>query len=645
MLNLMRSANRYRWFVSTIILAVVAAFVIAIFLDWGGAGTVGAGAGGTGWIARVNGEEITIREVEQRRLQIEGQYKQFLGDQFESQAASFDFPRQALNQMVGQTLAASEASRLGLEATDAEVADTIVNAQVFQRDGRFIGAQEYRNELKSRGYDIEEYEHQIAREISGSKLRDLMGTMVSVSESELDEAFRRDGETAEVDYVTLNLAEYAGEEPSESARRKHYEEHRSQYLTPELRRASIVLIDRDAILEAVDLPDSEVEAYYEENKQTRFTGPEQWRASHILFKTPAGASEAAIDAVRIKAETVLADVRTGGNFAELARQHSEDASAAEGGDLGWFAAGQMVGEFENAVRSLTDGEVSDLIKSQFGYHIIQRTGHRPAGTRTLDEVRTEINRQLGFRKGQELTKEKADEFAAKLDQQVSSFPVTAAELGYEVIDTGPVDSDDPLGPLGLMPTVSREIFRLQPGEHSGAINVPRGIAFVQVEETLDPVPAEFEAVADRVKKDLVDARAREKARSAAAALVKAGPEKLKEVAEEKGVPLQSTGTFTRSSAPPAFNDAILDQIFSHGSDDLIGPHDSDDAIVVVKIIKHGPTTEEEAAKIRSDLRRELLRSKQDAAFGALMSKAESSASIEIHQEILDSWRQAVGARR
>src|SRR5678815_3937543 len=244
MLDLMRKANTLKWFVRVVIISVVLAFVISIFTIWGGVGTrdTASGASAT-WVARVNGQDITPFELERQRLNVENQYRQVLGDQFEQQAAAFDFDQLALRQLLGQALAYSEANRLGLSTAPSEVADTIVHMSAFQRNGAFIGREQYIQELRGRSFDVGEFEAQIARELTVDKLRDLVGTMVSVTDADVEKAFNEEGQSAEVDYVLFKRSDYpVTGEPSAKEIEAWYRDHRTAYLTPEKRRAAYLLI-------------------------------------------------------------------------------------------------------------------------------------------------------------------------------------------------------------------------------------------------------------------------------------------------------------------------------------------------------------------------------------------------------------------
>jgi len=323
MLDLMRAANRRKWFVWVVIMFVVVSFVIAVFAIWGGAATQRTAAGDLRWAARVGDTVIPTTEFDRHRQQVESQYRNQLGDQFDSITSqlNINFDQMALSQLIGQTLAYNEAVRLGLTATDSEVSRAIRTSPLFQRGGRFIGREQYIAELRGRGYDVAEYERQVARDLTVDKLRGIVGSMVEVTDADVEQAYRQDGQTAEVDYVLFKESDYASsKEPTTAEVEKWFRDHRSDYMTPEKRTAAYVLIEREPLLQSVEVTDAEIQQAYDRSKDTLYTTPEQWHASHILFKVPADATPDQVEEIRKKAEDVLAKVKAGADFAEMAKQ-------------------------------------------------------------------------------------------------------------------------------------------------------------------------------------------------------------------------------------------------------------------------------------------------------------------------------------
>jgi peptidyl-prolyl cis-trans isomerase D len=632
MLDVMRRANRRKWFVGIIILFVVFAFVVSIFAIWGGAATMGDPTG-LGWAARVDGVEIPASELERVRQQMVNDLKQEMGEAFDADAATLAIYRQAAVQLISMELAYAYATRIGLSASDEEVSRAIHQAPVFQRQGRFIGRTEYMNELRSRGYSPEQYEMAMRRELVTLKLRGFVESLVTVTDADVEQAFRERGETAEADHVLFRLADFQGNStPSEAQVAAWFEEHKGDYMSPERRRASYVLLERAPILASLQVSDDDARRFYEEN-QARYSSPAQRRASHILFRVERTASPDEAAQVEERAAGVLEQVRGGADFAEMATQHSEDEVTPPGGDLGWFGEGRMVPEFDQAVFSMTDGEVSDLVRTDFGFHIIKMTGAREAGTQPFDEVKDAIKQDLSFRQAQDRMQELASQLRTRLEQQVSSFEATAAELGHTVRDTGLFGREEPLGPLGVQPRAAQEAFQMTVGSVSSALPVSDGLLVMKLEEIRQPEPSPFAEVRDRVREDWIRGQAFARARAAAAAIVSAGFDGFKEAADRKKVTVASHDEFTRATAPSVFNPSILDAIFSADAGRLVGPLDASEGVIVVKVLKRGPATEEDRIAARARLAAELRGEALQSTYQALLQSVARGASIQENEQL------------
>ncbi len=641
MLDIMRRANRQKWFVGIIVLFVVFAFIVSVFAIWGGAATLDDPTG-FGWAARVDGVEIPVVELERQRQQLQNAYQNLLGDQFELDTYGFTLYRQAADQLISQELAFTYATRIGLTAADEEIARTIRTAPIFQRAGRFIGRDQYINELRSRGYDPEMYEAAVRRQITTDKLRDYVSTLTVIPHDEVEKAWRDRGQTAEVDYVIFRSADYEpSEEPGEAVMRRWFEDHRDDYLTPERRRITHAIIERDPVIASIQVTDEECRAFYDENRD-RYAISDQRRASHILFKVSREAPEAEAAEVERSARAVLDEIRGGADFEEMARTHSEDTATPPGGDLGWFDRGSMVPEFEQAAFSLPEGQVSDLVRSQFGYHIIRVTGRREAGLRPFEEVRDSIRQQLSFRRAQERLDQLGRELRDRIDLQATSFEATAAEMGYSVGDSGLFARDEPIGTLGIQPRAALEAFRMAVGDVSQPLPVTQGLLVFRLEEIASPQPAAFEDVTDRVRTDWKTSRALERSRAEARGVADAGFEGFKEAADRKKAEILSRDEFTRSTAPTDFSDATLDAIFSAEAGTVVGPVDAVNAVAVVKLLKRGPASPEDRAAARDRLVDDLREEATDRAWRALLQTASRKASIEENPAL---WEQIAGRYR
>src|SRR5205807_3130748 len=254
----------------------------------------------------------------------------------------------------------------------------------------------------------------------------------------------------------------------------------------------------------VVVPPADVEKAYNNNIE-QYTTPEQVRASHILLKTE-GKDDAAVKA---KAEEILKQARAGADFAELAKKYSEDeASAKQGGDLDYFGKGKMVPEFDQAAFSMEPGTISDLVKTQYGYHIIKLVDKKNATTRPLAEVRQQLTDQLAYERAQA----QAAELAASLEKQISKaadLDKVAKAQGLTVQESGFFAKDEPIMGLGPSPEAAARAFEMKIGDVSPSLRASRGVVFITPVAKQDPYLPKLEEVKDRVRDEVIKNKARD----------------------------------------------------------------------------------------------------------------------------------------
>ena len=211
----------------------------------------------------------------------------------------------------------------------------------------------------------------------------------------MDQAYRLQEQKRDFSYLIISSESFkANVEVNEEQIQQYYDQHSEKFITPERVRLAYLRLTGDALSENIQIDEEELLAHYEEKKESLLT-QEQRQASHILIQLAAGADEETTNRAKAEAEDLLKQIRSGGDFAELARQHSDDPGSAEqGGDLGFFARGAMVPEFDKTVFSMEVGDISEPVHTQFGFHIIKLTEVRGAEIPALDEVREELIAEL-----------------------------------------------------------------------------------------------------------------------------------------------------------------------------------------------------------------------------------------------------------
>ena len=644
MLNIMRrSKGAMRIVLGFVVVGVAGSFAAALYGIWGGALSERQ-QGAPSWIAIVDGEQISPRLFHQRRGVLYQDFRERFKDQgIDDDTLASIVDQQALGSLLGLRLAKQAADREGLRVMPTEIADTIVGIPTFQRNGRFVGSKLYRDLLRAQGLDTVEFETELGQELAADKLRLAVFSLARVDDREVEKRYRDEVERVDLDYILLADSTYEdARTASESDLRAYFAGHSSSYVTPEARRASYVLFDREARAATVQVSDAEIGEYYEKNKATLYTHPEQRRASHILLRLPPDATPDKDSDLRAKASAALARVRAGEDFGEVAKQISEDpGSASSGGDLGFFSRGRMVREFEDAVFSLAVGTVSDVVKSPFGYHIIKVTETRDAGVQPLAEVRDEIRRTLGVQKAQVEIRDAAEKFLSRLASQEASFDRVASEEGLPVADTGFFAKGEPAGALGRLPQVDESVFSLAQGARSAPVSVPQGLAIFVLQEVRAPQPAPFESVRARVETDLKKSRAREKARAVSSEILSASGD-LSARAEKRKLEVKNYAQVNRSQPLPPLTDASKAAAFTAPPGSVLGPYESEDGLVILEVKAKSPSTAEDSSAQRDALRKRMIEEDRAMLYQALLGRLQKASKIEVNEGLLRTGRGAGG---
>ncbi|HEX4999500.1 MAG TPA: SurA N-terminal domain-containing protein, partial [Terriglobia bacterium] len=364
MLDFMRKqSHNFKW-VWIVLIFIFSVTLVTFYIPLGDLGSIRLSDD----VATVGSESVTAREFQSSYQS----YINRVGTQLSPEILKvYRFDLDILNSLIMQRVVATEAKRLGLGVSDAEVEQYIVNMQAFHdKDNNFIGVALYQQYLQSQypPISVEEFEKSIRDQILQEKLRTLVTASIAVTDKEAEEEYRKRNEKAVLDYLVIDPTRLESQATaSEQDIKDYYEKNKATYNIPERRQAKYVYLSA-AKLGAMENPtDQEMLDYYNQH-QSDYRTAETVTAQHILFKLDPNASPAQVEAIQEKARGVLERARMGEDFAALARQFSDDTTAARGGNLGPIQRGQMVPEFEKAVFDLNTGGVSDLVKTQFGYH-------------------------------------------------------------------------------------------------------------------------------------------------------------------------------------------------------------------------------------------------------------------------------------
>jgi peptidyl-prolyl cis-trans isomerase D len=628
-----RHKNWLKWSLAVVVLT----FVLLYIPDFVQTTPTGTGAGPREVIAEINGRTVTAGDFQQRYLsQVQAYRQQFGGSMNDQLLRQLGIDRQILGQMIDEQVGLLEAEQNGISVSDDELRQQIFSIPALQENGQFIGEQRYQQLLQTQNPPMtpSQFEESLRRSMVLDKLRAALTDWMAVSDADVEREYKQRNEKVKLQVVALTAANFRSSVTVTDADvASHFEAHQAEYRIGEQRKIKYLLLDRDQARLKISIPPTDIQRYYNDNIQ-QYQTPEQIKASHILFKTD-GKDEAT---VRKQAETVLQQVKSGGDFAALAKQYSEDeGSKANGGDLDYFGRGRMVPEFENVAFTMEPGQTSDLVKSQFGFHIIKVVDKRAGSTRTLDEVRAQIQEQLSLQRADERISAQAEQFASRI-KDVADLEPAARELQLMVQESGFFQREDPVPGLGAAPQVASTAFTLQGTAASGAIATARGPVFVAVTERKDPYVPMLDEVRERVREDLIKSRAAEMSRRRASEIAAAlkSSKDFAAAAKAQGLEAKDTELVPRNSPLPEIgvSPEVERVAFALPAGSVSDPIQTTEGTAIVRVVERDEVTPDELRQAQETFRAELLNERRSRFFSAYMGKAREKMTVEVKNDVL-----------
>ena len=631
MLDRMRRHKGWlKWSLALVVLTFVV-FYIPDFL------TPGIGASPNEVIAEVEGEPITVGQFQRRYNAQVTAYRNAYGGQLNDQLLKqLGIDRQILNQLVDEEAMVVESRKQGFTVSDAEIRERILSLPGFQENGKFIGELRYRQLLSIQNPPMTttDFERSLRRALQIEKLRNAVAGWMSVSDADVAAEFRRRNEKVKLDVVPVTAAAFVKDVAVTDAElTAYFEKSKDRYRIGERRKIKYAIVNVDQVRSTIVVPQADLETFYQQNLQ-QYQTPAQVRASHILLKLE-GKDEKQVQAL---AEEIAKKAKAGADFAALAKQYSEDESNnTNGGDLDYFGRGRMVAEFEQAAFAMKPGEISNPIKTAFGFHIIKVVDSKPDATRPLAEVRAEIEEQLKWQKAQA----EAEKIAKSLEGTIKTpadLDRIAKERSLTVIETGLIQQNEPIQGVGPQPELSTRLFTMKEGEVTPAMRVATGWVFGTLTGRQDayvPQLAEVRArVTDDVKQEKATELAKQRAQQIANDLKSA--KDFAGAVKRAGLEVKTTELLARGSAIPdlGMSEAIDAAAFSLPQGGVSDAISTPTGTAVIRVAERVDVTEAEIEQGRDALREELVNQRRDRFFGAYMEKAKGALRIDIRQEIL-----------
>jgi peptidyl-prolyl cis-trans isomerase D len=589
--------------------------------------TPGVGEVSTDTVAKVGDESITVAEIRQ-------QLDQVMQRNPAAKVMEPIYAQRILTDLVSQKEIEYEATRLGITVSDQERADRIRQyLPTAFNNGAFVGMNRYAAEVQARfQLTVPVFEELIRQSLLTEKFQKLVTDGISVGPAELLDEFRYKNEKVKLDYALIKPEDLEAKiNPDEAEIKAFYEKNKSNYQVPERRVVRYALVDVNQIRQGIQVSDDQLKVQYQKNIQD-YQVPNRVHVEHILLMT-VGKTDAEVDEIKKKAEDVLKQARSGAKFEDLAKKYTEDPGTKDkGGDLGWLVQGQTVPEFEKAAFSLQKGQISDLVRTQYGFHIIKVIDKETARTKSFDEVKESLRAPLLLSQADKQASDTADQMSAAIRQSnKTSLDDLAKQYHLTVSETRPVSASDPLIELANSKDAKDAIFRQRAGDLSLPIRTDRGYVVLVVKEIQPAHPGTLEEVRDKVIADLRRQKSIELARSKAEDLikrVKAG-EKFDPAAKGLGLDPKVSDLLARNGTiPGAASGKQLSAAFNLNAGEVGAPLTLGQNWLVYQVLEKQEPNPADFEKQKKDLTEEALQAKRSLAYEAFRTALDERLKQE-----------------
>jgi peptidyl-prolyl cis-trans isomerase D len=617
--------------------AVLIAFVVSLAYFGTQRGSGGQGGGGAA-VVTVDGDAVSAVTFDRAYRAAVEQTRQMAGDRWSDELPRMLHLReQVVERLIEERLIARGAAREGIVVSDAELADQIMRIGAFQEGGRFSRERYVRLlALTQPPMTPGDFEADFRTELARQRLQTLVADGAKVSEAEARQAWEAERTRVRAGYLLVSAGPGDGLAVTDAELDAYYKAHPAEFTQPERRRVLAAILPA-ASVPAPAVSDADVEAAYKA-RRSQFEQPARRRVSHILVKVPAIGGSAAEDQAKARAETALGRIRGGADFAQVAKEMSEEAAtASRGGDLGLLAAGEVVPEVDKLIQSLKAGELGGPVRSPFGYHLVKVFEVVPGSRKELKEVAPTLRATLAAEGQLKAHRDRAQE-AQRALLVASDFAAEAHRLGLTVREAGPLRRGDPVEGVGRVAEASDAIFALPPDGVSSPVRVPEGFVVFRLVGT---EPARLRSL-DEARQDVERAVRRQKALDDAKARAEKLAEAVRKGEDPRGLARQGTATYGEigpfSRAEP-LGDRALGQVLSPVALTLAeggvgGPVEGPGGFYVVKLLGRERPDAAGFEPARAALTERLLREKRARLWQAWLAAARASAKIEINRGLL-----------
>jgi len=493
------------------------------------------------------------------------------------------------------------------------------------------------------GQTVPQFEANVRNNAYALRLQDLALAGVVVTPQEVEQEFNHVNEKIKLDYISFDPAKMKNDvKPTPQDLQTYFTHMKNTFNVPETRTFGLVVIDPDRVAATMDVSDTALHQYYDSHRD-QFRTPERVKVRHILLMTQ-GKPKADVDKLKAKADDLLKQIKGGADFADLAKKNSDDpGSKGTGGELGWIVRGQTVKNFENTAFSLKPGEISPVITTEYGFHILQLEEKQDARLQSFDEVKPQLLAEIKKGGLNDRVQNLADQARAEIAKAPANAEQIANKLGLTYVKVDKARSGAPLPIVGGDKAVSDTVFSAKKGEVTPVMQAGNRLAIAVIDQITPPRPAEFSEVEAQVRDGYINSEVAklvtDKSKEAADMLKSNGGD-LKAVAKKFGLEVKTTDFFNRQGAAEGIGSAsYFTDFFSKPAGTVIGAVNVGTQTVVAKVAdKQAP----DPAKLAQERQRIVLElkdkktSERNQLFqDSIMSKLTAEHKIKIHKDVIN----------
>jgi peptidyl-prolyl cis-trans isomerase D len=629
MFNLFRSRAKVTKILLGGLLTIVAISMLLYLIPGFGLPT---GDTGDQVIAEVGKTAVTVTQVEQQvRNQLQNR-------QLPPDLAAIYIP-QIVDQAIADRAVAYEAEQLGFRVSDRDLADALRSLPFGNQP-----PDQYRQYVEQQlGMTVPDFENNLRLKLYQDSVNMFAVEGVLVTPAEAEVEFHKRNDKIKLVYVGFDSSKLAaGVKPTPDEVKAYFDRNKGLFPMPETRSVQLIVADQAKVAQSIQVSDAQVQDYYNSHRD-QYRTPERVNARHILFSTANKPKEEA-PKVQAQAEDVLKQIKAGGDFAELAKKYSQDTgSAVKGGDLGWVVRGQMVKNFEESVFSLKPKEISGVIGTEYGFHIIQVLEKEPAQMQPLDKVKDQIVAGLRNQSVFDHMQELADQAHAALVKAPQNAQQIANQLGLDFVNVDRFAQGGNLPGLGADPQLGATIAVLKPGEVSQLVQVNNKLAAAVVTAIRPPHPAEYSEVESAVRQNMIQTTAvqlvKEKSEKAAGLLKQNGGD-LNAIAKAVGLQVTTTDFFARNGAAEGIGSAsFLGDSFNLPVGSTFGPVSVGTQTIIGKIVDRQAADmsklPQERDQIVLQLKSKKFVDRQILMQDSILTQLIQSGKVKKHQDVIN----------